>query len=63
MVNAIVAACVLAPALPVIVITYWPGAIDGAAETVRIELKLGAPDVGFSDVDMPLGTDTVRITF
>jgi hypothetical protein len=49
----------------VTVIVYCPGATDEVVETERIELKLGDPDGGFSDVDMPLGTppDTDKATF
>jgi hypothetical protein len=55
---------VFAPAVPVIVITYCPGVADDVVETERIELKLGEPDVGFSDVESPLGApDTDRPTF
>jgi hypothetical protein len=49
----------------VTVIVYCPGATDEVVEMERIELKLGDPDGGFSDVDMPLGTapDTDKATF
>ena len=54
----------LLPAAPVIVITYCPGATEEVVETERIELKLGAPDVGFSDVETPLGApDRDKATF
>jgi hypothetical protein len=63
-VSVTVAVSVLAPAVPVIVITYWPAATDDVVETERIELKLGEPDVGFSDVETPLGApDTDKATF
>ena len=47
---------ICAPAVAEIVITYCPGAADEVAETLRIELKVGVPDVGFSEVDIPFGT-------
>jgi hypothetical protein len=63
-VNVTVVLSVFAPAVPVIVITYCPGAADDVVETERIELKLGEPAVGFSDVETPLGApDTDRATF
>jgi len=61
----IVVVCVIVPEVPVIVITYCPGATEDVVERDRIELKLGVPDTGFSDVDMPLGgaPETARATF
>jgi hypothetical protein len=63
-VNVIVEVCVIPPAVPVIAIWYCPGAMEEVVETDRIELKLGVPDTGFSDVDIPLGggLETVRVT-
>jgi hypothetical protein len=63
-VNVAVVVCVFAPAVPVIVITYCPGATDDVVETESIELKLGDPDVGFSEVETPLGApDRDKTTF
>jgi hypothetical protein len=63
-VNVAVVVCVFAPAVPVIVITYCPGATDDVVETESIELKLGDPDVGLSDVETPLGApETDKTTF
>jgi hypothetical protein len=64
-VNVTVVVCVIAPAVPVIVITYCPRGMEEVVEMDRIELKLGVPDTGFHDVDMPLGggLGTVRATF
>jgi hypothetical protein len=50
--------------VPVTVIVYCPGATDDVVEIERIELKLGDPDVGFSDVEASLGApDTDKATF
>lgn len=64
-VNVIVVVWVIGPAVPEIVIAYCPGATEEVVEMDRIELKLGVPDTGFRDVDMPLGggLDTLRATF
>jgi hypothetical protein len=63
-VNVTVVVCVFAPAVPVIVNKYCPGATEDVVETESIELKLGDPDVGLSDVDAPLGApETDRATF
>ena len=56
--------CVFAPAVPVIVMMYCPGATDDVVVTDSIELKLGDPDVGFSEVETPLGApDRDKTTF
>lgn len=54
----------LVAAVPAMVKEYCPGGTDDVVETVRTELKLGVPDVGFSDVEISFGTpDTDKATF
>ena len=63
-VNVIVVACVIAPAVPVTVIMYCPVAMEEVVVIDRIELKLGVPETGSSEADMPLGVglETLRAT-
>jgi hypothetical protein len=50
--------------VPVIVKTYGPGEADDVVVMERVELKLGVPDVGFSEAETPIGApDTVKSTF
>ena len=63
-VNVTVVECIIPPAVPVTVTMYCPAAIEEVVVIDRTELKLGAPDTGFNDVDIPLGVglETVRAT-
>ena len=63
-VNVTVVECVIAPAVPVTVTMYCPVAMEEVVVMDRTELKLGAPETGFNDVDIPLGVglETVRVT-
>jgi hypothetical protein len=47
--------CDVAPAAPVIVNVYAPGAADAVVVMESIELKLGVPEVGFSVAETPSG--------
>ena len=64
-VNVTVVECVIPPAVPVTVTMYCPAAMEEVVVIDKIELKLGAPETGFNDVDMPLGVglEIVRATF
>jgi hypothetical protein len=59
-----VAVCDVVPAVPVIVSAYCPEATDAVVVIESTELKLGFPDVGFSDAETPFGApETVKATF
>jgi len=54
----------MAPAVPVIVSMYCPGAAADVGVIESIELNVGVPDVGLSDAETPFGApDTVKATF
>ena len=58
-----VVGCDVVPAVPVIVNEYCPGATDDVVVMESVELKLGVPDVGFSDAETPSGApETVKAT-